>query len=141
MAAPFGHCLAVLEAVDRYPAWYPEMVREVEVLERSPAGQPTRVRAKLHVQYGPVVKDFDLVLAVTVQPPGIVKLSKVTAEPSEQRFDVIWHLQDGVATQIELDLHANLSVPRFVPLGGIGNAIAEGFVTAADRAVMAEGGS
>jgi hypothetical protein len=136
VAAPFEHCLAVLEAVDRYPAWYPEMVREVEVLERSPAGQPTRVRAKLHVQYGPVVKDFDLVLAVTVRPPGIV-----TAEPSEQRFDVIWHLQDGVATQIELDLRASLSVPRFVPLGGIGNAIAEGFVTAADRAVMAEGGS
>jgi hypothetical protein len=26
--APVEECLAVLEAVDRYPAWYPEVVRD-----------------------------------------------------------------------------------------------------------------
>jgi Polyketide cyclase / dehydrase and lipid transport len=58
VAAPLDQCLALLEAVDRYPTWYPEVVRDVEVLDRDPSGQPTRARTKLHVSRGPLVKDF-----------------------------------------------------------------------------------
>ena len=36
-------------------------------------------------------------------------------------------------TQIRLDLAANLDVPRFVPLGGVGDSMADGFVSAATR--------
>ena len=38
------HCIAVLAAVDRYPTWYPDVVRDVEVLERDDAGMPRRAR-------------------------------------------------------------------------------------------------
>lgn len=140
MAASPERCLALLEAVDGYPSWYHEAVRDVEVLDRGPAGQPSRVRAQLHVKRGPVVKDFDLVMAVEVDRPRTVKLSKVTDERSEQRFDVTWRLRDGVGTQIKVELYAKLRVSRFVPLGGIGNAIADGFVSAAARALTSESG-
>ena len=141
VGAPIEECLALLEAVDRYRAWYPEVVRSVDVLDRDPSGQPTKARTRLHVSHGALVKDFDLVLAVVVQPPGTVKLTKVASGSSEQQFDVTWRLQEGKGTRIELYLDANLNVPRFLPLGGIGNAMAEGFVAAASRALASQGHS
>ena len=138
MPAPVEECLAVLEAVDRYPAWCPEMVRDVEVLERDPRGQPSRVRTKLHVSRGPLVKNFDLILVVVVEPPDAVKLTRPADTPSPQQFDVAWRLRDGGQTTIELRLHAKLNVPRFMPLGGVGNALAEGFVAAAASAIASQ---
>jgi ribosome-associated toxin RatA of RatAB toxin-antitoxin module len=135
VAAPLQKCLDFLAAVDRYPDWYPEVVQSVEVLERGPDGAPTRVRTKLHVAYSGIVKDFDLVMAVVVQPPGSVDLTRVADHGSEQRFDVSWRLHDEQRTRLNLDLRAALNVPRFLPLGGIGKAIAEGFVTAASRRI------
>ena len=134
-AAP-DQCLALLEAVEAYPDWYPEVVREVDVLEREPSGQARRARTKLHLSRGPVVKDFDLVLAVIVQRPRTVRLTKVSDHPSQQQFDVAWNVQpDAGATRIDLELQASLGVPRFLPLGGIADAIAGGFVSAAARAL------
>jgi ribosome-associated toxin RatA of RatAB toxin-antitoxin module len=140
VAAPLDECLALLEAVDRYPSWYPEVVRDVEVLDRDPSGQPTRVRTKLHVSRGPLVKDFDLILAVVIEPPATVKLTRPTNDPSEQELDVTWCLQDGEGTRIELYLDANLRVPRFLPVSGIGDSMAQGFVAAARRALDSLGG-
>lgn len=132
VAASPEECLALLAAVDRYPTWHPEVVRGVEVLERDASGQPTRVRAKLHVSQGPLTKEFDLVMAVTVRPPSLVSLARIPHGPKdEEQFDVIWHVDASAQTQIRLDLHANLSVPRLLPIGGIGDALASGFVTAA----------
>ena len=137
VAAPLDECLALLEAVDRYPDWYPEVVREVEVLDRDPSGQPTRARTKLHVSR-PLVKDFDLVLAIVVEPPATVKLTRPTNDSSQQQLDVTWRLQDRDGTRIELYLNANLRVPRLLPLGGIGTSMAKGFVAAASRALAPE---
>ena len=39
----------------------------------------------------------------------------------------------GGGTEISLALDATLSVPRLVPLGGIGDSLADGFVSAAAR--------
>src|ERR1022692_2749591 len=64
--APLTQCLALVEAVDRYPAWYPDVVRTVEVLERD----------------------------------------------------------------------ANLDVPRFLPLGGVGDSVAQGFISAASAKLV-----
>jgi ribosome-associated toxin RatA of RatAB toxin-antitoxin module len=140
VAAPLDQCLALLEAVDRYPTWYPEVVRDVEVLDRDPSGQPTRARTKLHVSRGPLVKDFDLILAIVVEPPATVRLSRPTNEPCQQQFGVVWRLQEGEdGTRIELSLDADLRVPRFLPVGGIGNSMAKGFVAAARRALASRG--
>jgi Polyketide cyclase / dehydrase and lipid transport len=125
---PLPQCLALLQAVDEYPVWYPEVVRSVDVRERDADGVPTRAQTALHISVGPVTKDFDLLMAVTVQPPAIVKLAKVGGDA---KFDVIWRLTEGDATGIELELDASLDVPRFLPLGDVGNSVAQGFVSAA----------
>lgn len=128
MPAPLAQCLALVEAVDDYPVWYPDVVRSVEVLERDAAGVPSRAQTKLHLSVGPVTKDFDLLMAVTVKPPGTVTLAKIGGSA---KFDVVWRLTDGESTRIELELDANLDVPRFLPLGDVGNSVAQGFVSAA----------
>jgi ribosome-associated toxin RatA of RatAB toxin-antitoxin module len=132
-AAPLEACLALLEAVDGYPAWYPSVVHAVEVLDRDGRGVATRARATLQVSLGALVRNFNLLLAVDVQRPSTVKLTKVSDHQSEQRFDVIWNLRDqgGAGTSIELALRASLDVPRFIPVGSIGDSLARGFVTAA----------
>jgi ribosome-associated toxin RatA of RatAB toxin-antitoxin module len=128
-------CFAFLEAVDRYPDWYPDVVRSVEVLERDAGGRPTRVHTKLHVSQGPITKDFDVIMAVVVQRPQSLALTKVSEVPSEQKFDVAWRLRDQAGTRLELNLRATLNVPRFLPVGGIGQSIAQGFISAASRAL------
>ena len=126
--APLAQCLALVEAVDGYPDWYPEVVRAVEVRERDARGLPSRAQTKLHISVGPVTKDFDLLMAVTVEPPATVRLAKVGGAA---KFEVIWRLTEGEQTRIALELDANLDVPRFLPLGDVGNSVAQGFVSAA----------
>jgi len=129
-------CIALLAAVDRYPDWYPEVVKSVEVLERDGVGQPTSARTKLHVHRGPITRDFDLTMEVKLYPPGAVRLSRVPHHGGDgEKFDVNWFVRETQPTQITLDLAANLDVPRFLPLGAIGDAMAAGFVSAATRAL------
>lgn len=134
--APVEQCYELLAAVERYPSWYPETVREAAVLERDGNGDPVRASAQLHVAYGPLVRDFHLTLAVQAERPRAVRLSRIPHEPTdEERFEVRWRLIEGGRTRIELELEASLSVPRFLPVGGIGDSIAEGFVGAAVKAL------
>jgi Polyketide cyclase / dehydrase and lipid transport len=127
-------CLSLLAAVDGYPNWYPEVVRSVEVVERDDHGQPTKVRTKLHVERGPLTRDFNLLMDVRINPAGAVMLRRVPHDGDDgEKFEVIWRLSGAAPTQIRLDLAANLNVPRFVPLGDVGDSMAVGFVNAATR--------
>ena len=129
-------CLALFEAIDAYPRWAGDVVKEGEVLERDGAGHPTRARAKLHVERGPLTRDFELLFDVNVDPGGTVALSRVPHEPSDkERFDVTWKVGGGQSLRIELQLAANLDVPRLIPLGGVGDAMAADLVSAATRAL------
>jgi hypothetical protein len=131
-----AEAIALLEAVDRYPSWHPQVVKEAEVLERDAQGHPTKARCKLHVERGRLTRDFNLVMAVTLEPAGTVKLSRIPHEPTDpERFDVNWRVDDGPSTRIGLDLAANLNVPRLIPLGGVGDSLAQGLVSAATRAL------
>lgn len=136
-AASPDEAVALLEAIDRYPDWSPEVVKEAEVLERDGAGHPTRARAKLHVERGPLTRDFDLLFDVKVDPGGTVALTRVAKHGSDnERFDVTWRVSGGgQSTQIALELLANLDVPRFIPLGGVGDSMAGDLVSAAKRAL------
>jgi Polyketide cyclase / dehydrase and lipid transport len=128
--------MALLEAIDGYPTWYPEVVKEAQVLERDAQGHPTKAHCILHVERGPMTRDFNLTMAVTVDPAGMVKLSRIPHEPSDgERFDVTWRVDGGDSTRIQLDLLADLNVPRFIPLGGVGDDLAQGIVNAATRAL------
>jgi polyketide cyclase/dehydrase/lipid transport protein len=135
-AAPVEECFSLLEAIDGYPSWYPEVVREAQVVERDDRDRPTRARVTLHLSQGPLVKDFRLLMDIRAERPSTVRLTRVPNDPSDhEQFEVTWRLQPSAGTRIELQLEANLSVPRFLPLGGIGDALAGGFVAAAVKAL------
>ena len=40
------------------------------MLERDDQGRPTKARTKLHVQHGPITRDFDLTMEVKRDPPA-----------------------------------------------------------------------
>jgi hypothetical protein len=128
--------MSLLETVDQYPTWHPDVVKSVEVLERNDQGQPTKAQAKLHVQHGPITRDFDLTMDVQVDPAGTVKLSRIPHHGGDgEKFDVIWRVTGAGPSQIRLDLAAGLNVPRFLPLGDVGESLASGFVNAAVTAL------
>src|SRR5690242_14895095 len=87
VSAPVEKCIALLAAVDAYPDWYPDGVREAEVIERDADGQPTTVRTVLHVAVAGFDRDFNLTMAVQADPGGRVALTKVTDASSDPPFD------------------------------------------------------
>jgi hypothetical protein len=134
-AAALETCLALVESVEAYPSWYPEVVRSVDVLERDPDGAATKARADLHLSQGPLSRDFEVTMAVEAQRPTTVRLKRIPHHPGDdEQFEVLWTLAEG---RISVDLSASLPVPRFLPIGGIGDAVARGFVDAAVRALDA----
>jgi ribosome-associated toxin RatA of RatAB toxin-antitoxin module len=137
VGAPIEECYGFLEAVERYPTWHPDVVRQVEVIERDGGGRPVKAHTKLHVARGPLVKDFDLLMDVVAQRPESIVLTRIPHNLSDhERFEVRWRLQErGGGTSIGLDVEATLSIPRMVPVGGIGDAMASGFVAAAANAL------
>jgi hypothetical protein len=135
VAAPVEDCFVLLAAVDRYPDWCPDIVGDVDVLDRGPEGQPSRVRMRMHIARGALVREFDLFLAIVVEPPRIVKLTRVTDHPTNQEFNATWLLLPAGSTRLALQLDARLRVPFYVSAGAVGDAIAEGFVAAACRAL------
>jgi ribosome-associated toxin RatA of RatAB toxin-antitoxin module len=137
VSASVAETLELLSAVQRYPSWYPDVVRRVEVLERRSDGTAARARTTLHVSQGPFTRDIDLVLSVETQPAGTVQLTRIPHDGRDRElFSVTWRVAEAQrGTKIDLELEANLSVPRLVPLGGVGGAVARGFVDAAARAL------
>jgi ribosome-associated toxin RatA of RatAB toxin-antitoxin module len=125
-------CFALLSDVEGYPGWHPDVVREVEVLSHDADGRPERVQATLHVARGPLARDLDLTLAVERQPPGAINLIRLPNEPTDpEEFQVRWRLApSGPNTRVHLELNANLAVPRIVPLTGVGDGLATGFLAA-----------
>jgi ribosome-associated toxin RatA of RatAB toxin-antitoxin module len=133
MAASPERCFDLFQALENYPHWYPEAVREVEVLERSAAGAPVRARAQLHVTYGPLTRDFNLLLDVQSERPSRVRLARIPHGAGDaERFEVTWLVAPG---RFELQMYANLSIPRLVPVSGMGESFAHDFVAAATKAL------
>ena len=89
----------------------------------------------MNIVRGPVERKFDLFLAIVVEPPGTVRLTRVTDHPTEQEFDATWLLSPAGSTRVSLQLEAKLRVPSYIPAAGVGDAIAKAFVTAACRAL------
>jgi Polyketide cyclase / dehydrase and lipid transport len=139
-AASAAQCVELLAAVDRYPEWYPEAVREVVVLERDDDGRPSKVHGTLHAALGPLARGFDLILTISVDPGRSVRLARVPNEPSDpEEFELVWRLddfKDSDRTQVHLQLDANLDVPRLVPVGGLGDGVARGIMAAAIGALQ-----
>ncbi len=125
-------CFAMLADIESYPGWYPEVVRTMQVVQRDEQGAPVRAETTLHLSRGPLVKDFELLLALDARPPSRVMLSRVPHGPPDgEEFEVTWRLEDRGSTHIELELRASVAVPRLLPVGDLADAFARGFVDAA----------
>jgi ribosome-associated toxin RatA of RatAB toxin-antitoxin module len=136
VAASPEQVTTLLAAIDDYPRWHPDLIRRAETVERSADGTPVRARATVHLALGPLVRDFELPLAVAVRPGYSVTLTRVAHEPSDpERFEVNWRVEPGSPTQLRLELEARIDVPRLLPVGTLGEQLAQGFVDAASRAV------
>jgi len=135
VSATTEECLSALAAVDQYPVWYPDVVQEAKVVETGSDGLPTRAQVKLHVSRGPLKQDFKLLMDVSVVPPNKVTLTRTPHDASDEHvFEAAWEIEDrGESRRVRLALDASLDVPRFLPLGTIGDDLAAGFVSAVAR--------
>lgn len=135
-AASLEACLELLKTLEGYPQWYPEVVREVTALERGDDGTASRAKVTLHVAYGPLEKDLELLVSLTVDPPSRVVLARVPHSASDsEEFEVRWLLEDDAQRHLTVELHASLEVPRFLPVGQLADSFAKGFAEAAARAL------
>lgn len=136
-SAPVGEtpedCITLLAAVDRYPDWCPEMIREVDVLDRGGDGVPLRARTAVHVALGPVAHNFHFEIRVVVERGSGVTVSRIPDHASDpERLELSWRVAPG---RLQVELSARLEVPRFLPVGGLGERMAQEFVEAASRAL------
>jgi ribosome-associated toxin RatA of RatAB toxin-antitoxin module len=135
--ASIEQCFELLAAIDGYPNWHPTVITSAEVTERDADGLPTKARAVLHLANGFIQRDFRLNLAVGTQRPSSVEFARIPHDSGDQeRLSVAWKLaQEGGQTRVEAALGANLSVPPFIPLGGVADSLAQGFLDAALKAL------
>lgn len=129
-------CYALLAAVQRYGEWNGDLFRELEVLQR----KPLRVRAIVDAKAAPFLRTIELTVVVHTDPPHAVRITRIPNEPSDpEQLELLWrvdHDSDSSATRIDLQIVALASsVPRFVPLGGIGNTIARKLLASATEAL------
>jgi Polyketide cyclase / dehydrase and lipid transport len=130
---PPARCLELLSDIDGYARWYPDVVRQASVTERDRAGRPTAALVVLRLGVGPLTGTFPLLMRVAVGRAG-VDLQRVPHEPSDrEHFRVTWEVEAAQPTRLRLAIQASLELPRLVPLGGIGETLAQGFVEAARR--------
>ncbi len=137
MDASLDDSYRLLYDVEHYPDWYPDMVRSVEVVERDRYGHAAKARTHLNVTAGALgSRQFNLLMAVEAEPLKLVRLARIPHHAGDdEAFAVTWHLTQEQKTVINVALDANLSIPRFLPVGGLGDTLAQGFVTAAAKAL------
>lgn len=117
-------CFDFLVAIERYPDWYPEVVRAVELIEGR-----FRIDAVLHISMGPVGRDLELTLALSAPNPEQIRLTRLPNEPGDpEEFELVWHLAPA---RLTLTIEANLDVPALLPIGKAGDELARGFLEAA----------
>jgi hypothetical protein len=128
----------LLRAVDQYPSWHYEVVRRVVVIERDVAGVPRMLETTLRFPVGPISVEAELTLALGAERPDRVTLTRLPNDPHDREtFVADWQLEPRgpEQTAIRLDLEADADVPRLVPLGDVGERLAQGFVDAAVAAL------
>ena len=133
-AAPIARCYAHLLDVERYPQWYPDGVKRVDVLERDEAGVPTKIDAVLAAVAGPLRKQFDVRLALEPAPPTVIALARIADDRGDHELLTIsWLLRDlgERGTEINVELGARLDVPMFLPVDPVAREVANGFLQAA----------
>jgi ribosome-associated toxin RatA of RatAB toxin-antitoxin module len=133
-ATPIERCYEHLLDVERYPQWYPDGAKKVEVLTRDDAGAASTVDAVLAAVAGPLRKDFPVRLAVEQTRPTRIALARVADDRGDhEALTIAWGLRslDGEQTELTVELGASLDVPPFLPIDPVAREVANGFLQAA----------
>jgi ribosome-associated toxin RatA of RatAB toxin-antitoxin module len=127
---------AVLADVERYHDWYPDVIRKVAVLERDEAGAASLADVTLSAP-GLPIGDLETRMRAERHPSSAVSLVRVPNEPGDnEQFSVAWTIEPTASgSRVAVRLDAMLPVPRLVPIGGLGDRMAGGFVRAAKAAI------
>jgi Polyketide cyclase / dehydrase and lipid transport len=131
---PIERCYAHLLDVERYPDWYHDGARHVDVLERDAEGVPTKIDALLAAVAGPLRKEFPVRLAVEPTRPTRIALARVPDERGDhESLTITWLLRDLGAdgSEVTIELGARLDVPMFLPIDPVAREVANGFLQAA----------
>jgi hypothetical protein len=120
---------ALLGDVEAYPSWYPAGIKQVDVLERDGEGRPSKIFTVLALNEGPIKRDFAMDMAVTHEPDAVTLSRLPRREGDEEALRVTFRVAPG--TEITAEFNASLSIPGWLPLGGIEKAIPQGFLDAA----------
>lgn len=131
VAAAPADVYAVVDDVEAYPEWMTG-VQSVDVHERGPDGRVSVARIQMELPI-PVVKGaFGFTGAIDRTPASRVTLRRKPSKAGdEQALTVDWHLSpEGSGTRVRLEMEATVDVPRFAPLGGPADSMAEGFADA-----------
>jgi hypothetical protein len=123
--ASIDACYELLLDVGGYPRWYPDGVKQVEVIEHDQDGIATQVDAVLNAVAGPIRKQFEVRLAVEQTRPSRIALARV-ADDREL---------GAAETEITVEMGARLDVPMFLPIDPVAREVANGFLQAALAAV------
>ncbi len=138
VAASVHDCRALLLDIEGYPRWYPDVVRRVSIVRPAADGAPVLARTTVHLGVGPIRRDFDLMMAITSESLNVVRLSRAAHDADDpEELSVTWRIREAPPSETELavEVRARLEVSRFLPLQGIGDLVAQGFASAARRAL------
>lgn len=133
-ATPIERCYEHLLDVERYPHWYPDGAKKVEVLARDDDGVAATVDAVLAAVAGPLRKDFPVRLAVEQTKPTRIALARVADDRGDhEALTIAWVLRSLGETETELtvELGASLDLPPFLPIDPVAREVANGFLQAA----------
>jgi ribosome-associated toxin RatA of RatAB toxin-antitoxin module len=133
-ATSIERCYEHLLDVERYPQWYPDGAKKVEVLERDAAGVASSVDAVLAAVAGPLRKEFPVRLAVEQTRPTRIALARVADDRGDhESLTIAWVLRalGDSETEITVELGAVLDVPMFLPIDPVAREVANGFLQAA----------
>jgi uncharacterized protein YndB with AHSA1/START domain len=120
---------AFLTDIDAYPTWYPDGVKQASVRSED------RAHCVLALNQGPIQRDFEMDMAIERVAETSITLRRLpkSADDKEQ-LSVTWLLAPDVGdggTSVTAEFAATLSIPGWLPLGGIEKAIPQGFLDAA----------
>jgi len=133
-ATPIERCYEHLLDVERYPQWYPDGAKKVEVLSRDDAGAAVQVDAVLAAVAGPLRKEFPVRLAVEQSKPTRIALARVADDRGDhESLTIAWVMRalGDSETEITVELGAVLDVPMFLPIDPVAREVANGFLQAA----------
>jgi ribosome-associated toxin RatA of RatAB toxin-antitoxin module len=130
--ASSSECFELVVAVEGYPEWHPDVVRRAAVTQHDAEGRPARAIATVHLGIGPLRQDLSLDMGITAEPERLVRLSRIPHKRSDpEEFVMTWVIEPGPTARLAIELRARLDLPRFLPLHGVGDSMAQGFLSAA----------